>query len=110
MVVLDTSVVIDKVRKQEEVRENITVVTLTEYPKISGHPLFKGRVYFPTEQDYIAAFNIQRESYRRGKPKSFADLIIAAICINRREKLITKDDNFRDIAEVSELNVEISKS
>ena len=38
MVVLDTSVVIDRVRKQEEVKENITVVTLTEYPKISGHP------------------------------------------------------------------------
>jgi len=107
MVVLDTSIVIDKVSRREEVEENITVVTLIEYPKISGHPLFKGKVYLPTERDYITAFKVQRELYKRGKPKSFADLIIAAICINRKQELVTKDDDFKDIAKVSELNVKI---
>ena len=109
MVALDTSIVIDKITKREEVGENITIVTLIEYPKISGHSLFKGKVYLPTEQDYVTAFKLQRELYKGGKPKSFADLIIAAICINRGEKLITKDNDFRDIAEVSELNVEITE-
>jgi hypothetical protein len=47
-----------------EIGENITVVTLIEYPKVSGHPLFRGKVYFPTEKDYITAFNIQKESPR----------------------------------------------
>ena len=31
MVTLDTSIVIDKITKREEVRENITIVTLIEY-------------------------------------------------------------------------------
>ena len=31
MVALDTSIVIDKITKREEVRENITIVTLIEY-------------------------------------------------------------------------------
>jgi len=107
MVVLDTSVLIDKLRHGEEVRENITVVSLIEYPKVSGHPLFKGTVYFPTLDDFVRAFQIQKELLKKGKPKSFADLVIAAICINRGELLLTKDEDFGDIAEVSELKVKI---
>ncbi len=42
-----------------------------------------------------------------GKPKSFADLLIASICINRGEELITKDEDFLDIAKVSNLKVKI---
>ena len=42
-----------------------------------------------------------------GKPKGFADLLIAAICISRREKLLSKDKDFLDIARISELEVEI---
>jgi len=80
---------------------------LIEYPKISGHPLFKGKVYLPTIEDYVLAFNIQKELYRRGKPKSFSDLVITAICINRKEKLITKDKNFKDIKEVTNIDVEV---
>ena len=44
-----------------------------------------------------------------GKPKPFSNLPIAAICINRNEKLITKDINFKDIAEVSKLKVKVLK-
>jgi len=34
---------------------------------------------------------LQEELMKRGKTKELADLLVAAICINRREKLITKD-------------------
>ncbi|MHA1581768.1 MAG: DNA-binding protein, partial [Candidatus Baldrarchaeia archaeon] len=106
-VVLDTSEVIERIKRRKTITENITIVSLIEYPKISGHPLFKGKVYLPTIEDYVLAFNIQKELYRRGKPKSFSDLVITAICINRKEKLITKDKNFKDIKEVTNIDVEV---
>jgi predicted nucleic acid-binding protein len=43
----------------------------------------------------------------RGKPKPFSDLLIAAICINRDEELVTKDKDFRDIAETSNLKINL---
>ena len=107
MVVLDTSEVIERIKRRKTITENITIVSLIEYPKISGHPLFKGKVYLPTIEDYVLAFNIQKELYRKGKPKSFSDLVITAICINRKEKLITKDKNFKDIKEVTNIDVEV---
>ncbi|WP_290726625.1 PIN domain-containing protein [Archaeoglobus sp.] len=42
-----------------------------------------------------------------GKAKTFADLLIASICINRNEELITKDEDFLDIAKVSDLKVKM---
>jgi len=46
-----------------------------------------------------------------GKPKPFSDLLIAAICINRNEELISTDEDFKDIANVSNLKLrsEINK-
>ena len=40
-----------------------------------------------------------------GKPKPFSDLLIAAMCINRGEELLTGDMDFKDIERVSELKV-----
>jgi hypothetical protein len=57
MVVLDTSEVIERVKKGKSITENITIGALIEYPKISGHPLFKGKVYLPTDEDYVMAFD-----------------------------------------------------
>ena len=39
--------------------------------------------------------------------KGFADLLIAAICMNRNERLVTMDSDFKDIAGASDLEVEI---
>ncbi len=39
MVVLDTSVVIERVKKREEISEGITAITFVEYPKIINHLL-----------------------------------------------------------------------
>ena len=105
MVVLDTSVVIERFKSNEEIEENITVVTLIEFPKISGYKHFKGSVYFPTIDEYSLAFELQKKLYEHGKPKAFSDLVIASISINRAEELITKDSDFKNIAEVSNLNL-----
>ncbi|MHA1709980.1 MAG: hypothetical protein ACTSXJ_09215 [Candidatus Baldrarchaeia archaeon] len=58
-------------------------------------------------QDVEKAIGLQIRLRGVGRPKGVANLLIAAICINRGEKLITKDENFKDIAEVSELELEI---
>ena len=47
MTVLDTSIVIDKVRLRKPINEDITVVTLVEYPKIVYYKYFYGGVVFP---------------------------------------------------------------
>ena len=36
MVVLDTSEVIERIKRRKTITENITIVSLIEYPKISG--------------------------------------------------------------------------
>ena len=107
MVILDTSVVIDRVKRREEISENLTVVTFVEYPKIVFYKKFNGNIIFPTEEDYILAHKLQLELLRVGIAKPFADILIASICINRDGELITKDEDFLDIAKVSNLKVSI---
>ena len=105
MAILDTSIVIERFKTNKEIKENITVVSLIEFPKISGYRLFTGSVYFPTLDEYLLAFELQKRLYRRGKAKAFSDLLIASTSINRAEELITKDSDFKDIAEVSSLKL-----
>ena len=52
--------------------------------------------------DILLSIELQRRLRAVGKSKPFADLLIASICINRNEELITKDRDFLDIAKVSE--------
>ena len=65
MVVINTNIVMARVKAGERIRENITEVTAVEYPPVIEYRKFHG------------------------------------------EKLITKDSDFKDIAEVSELEVEV---
>ena len=107
MVILDTSIVIERFKCNEQIKENITVVTLIEFPKSSGSKLFNGDVYFPAIDEYSLAFELQKKLYAQGKPKAFSDLVIASISINRAEELITKDSDFKNIAAVSNLKLKV---
>lgn len=109
MVVLDTSVILDRIKGKSEIQENVTAVSVIECPLILKYVKFKGKVYYPKLEDFKLAYKIQEELYRIGKMKGFADLLLAAICINRRERLVTKDTDFKDIAETSDLEVKIWK-
>jgi len=105
--ILDTNIVISRIREKKVINESITVVTLIEYPYILDYAGFNGDIIFPTIKDFYLAYNIQRKLMLRGKMKGFADLLNAAIAINNNEELITNDKDFIDIAEVSELKLKI---
>lgn len=99
--VLDTSVVIDRVRDREPIHEDITAITLIEYPRIIYYKHFHGSVLFPTEKTYILAHKLQLKLLEKGTPQTASDLIIAAIAITTGQTLITKDKDFREIAEAA---------
>ncbi|ASJ01919.1 DNA-binding protein [Thermococcus profundus] len=105
MVVVDTNVVIDRIRNKEGITEAITGVTFVEFPQIARYSRFNGEVLFPTLDDFLLAHQLQERLLKRGEPRGFADLLIAAICINRGEELITRDSDFIAIAEVSNLKL-----
>jgi len=68
-----------------------------------------GIILFPDIDDFVLAHKIQSELIKVGKAKTFADLLIASICINRNEERITNDQDFLDIAKVSNLKVKYLK-
>ena len=47
MTVLDTNILIEKVRRREEIREDITVVSIVEFPQILAYRKFSGRIVYP---------------------------------------------------------------
>jgi len=94
LTILDTSILIEKVRRREEIKEDITVVSIVEFPQILAYRKFSGRIIYPMPEDYELAYKLQLKLMKAGKPKPFSDLLIAAICINRNEELITDDACF----------------
>jgi len=89
--------------------DNITEVTVLEYPPILRYTKFYGRIYYIRRSDLSLALKIQIDLRRIGAQKSVPDILIASICINRDEELITNDNNFLDIAKVSNLKVYIKQ-
>lgn len=98
--ILDTSIVIERIKEREIINENITSITLIEYPPIGNYEKFEGRIYFINEEDQIQAIRLQVNLRALGHPMSVGDLLIAAICINRDETLLTKDKDFLIIQKV----------
>lgn len=107
MSVLDTSVLIDRIRENDEIMDNITEITVLEYPPILKYPKFRGRIHYLRRPDLKLALDIQIKLRKLGNQKPIPDILIASICINRNEELITKDDDFIDIANVSNLKVRL---
>jgi predicted nucleic acid-binding protein len=107
MSVIDTNLAIERFRAKREIHENITIITAIEFPPVLSYEKFLEEVYTITPEDQILAIKIQRLLRKIGKPKSSSDILIASICINRNEELITKDKDFLDIAKVSNLKVKL---
>ncbi|MFW6111291.1 MAG: DNA-binding protein [Thermoproteota archaeon] len=89
------------------INENLTVVTLAEFPPLIEYKNFRGNLIYPQRGDLDSTVEIQSNLRSTGKPKPFSDLLIAAICMNRNQELLTKDKDFQDIAQVSNLKVKI---
>ncbi len=102
MTILDTGIVIDRIREKKPIQEDITAVTFVEYPRIIFYKHFHGGVIFPIRDDFILAHRIQLELLRVGKPQAFADLLAAAIAVNRDEELVTRDTDFAHILQTVE--------
>jgi len=103
--IIDTNIAIKRLKANEDIHENITIITAMEFPPILNYAKFYGTVYTIKPEDQVLAIKIQRKLRIIGKPKPVPDVLIAAICINRKEEVKTKDRDFRDIAEVSDLKV-----
>jgi predicted nucleic acid-binding protein len=101
LTLLDTSVVIDRVKSREHIKEDITAVTFVEYPRIIYYKHFYGGIVFPIRDDFILAHRIQLELLNMGSPQAFADLLVAAIAINRDEEVVTRDKDFKYIQEAA---------
>ncbi|MDK2372678.1 MAG: DNA-binding protein [Candidatus Korarchaeota archaeon] len=98
--ILDTSSVILRVSRGREVEGNITSITLIEYPPVRLYGKFRGKIYFLTEADQLRAASLQERMRSLGKPMSAADLLVAAVCLNRDEELLTTDEDFLSILEI----------
>ena len=98
--ILDTSVVLEMVINGEVISDNITAVTLIEYPPIMIYDKFRGNIYFISEEDQILAYHLQTRLRKIGFPMSVGDLLISAICINRNETLLTRDEDFLRLKDI----------
>jgi len=105
--IIDTNIAINRFKRKEEIHGNITIITAIEFPPILNYDRFYGAVYTIKPGDQVLAIRLQRFLRQIGKPKPVPGILIASICINRNEELITKDEDFLDIAKVSNLRVKI---
>ena len=89
--VLDTNLLIDGEKGTS------TILNAVEYPKA----LEEGnRFLLPRKKDYVLAVEIATALLQKGKPLPAMDIIIAAICLNRRVALRTKDTHFKFIQDL----------
>ncbi len=72
----------------------MTSVSLIEFPPLRRYGKLRGVIYFLTVEDQLLAMELQERLRSVGEPLSAADLMIAAISLNRGEELITMDRDF----------------
>jgi len=70
---------------------NLESVQVIEFPKAIE---FNLRVMFPSKSDYYLALRISTELLKTGKPIPAVDSVIAAVVLNNKLKLVTKDKHF----------------
>ncbi len=92
----DTNILIEAYRERETLDGYTTILNLIEFPKAMELNL---RVLFPSRSDYQLALIISTELIKAGKPIPAVDLLIAAVALNNKLKLVTKDKHFLPIKE-----------
>lgn len=104
--VIDTSVIVYLVKNRDPIYANVSIFSVIEYPAILQYDWFRGEVLHPLKGDLDTALELRKKLMHMGRMKGTVDLIIAAMCINRNDRLITSDSDFQDIAVVSGLILE----
>ena len=103
MGIIDTSPVMERVSEGKAINENVSIITLIEYPMLLEYEKFHGEILYPDREDLRLALELQAKLRKIGAMKSAADLIIAATCISNNEPLLTIDRDFGEISDVSNL-------
>ncbi len=93
----DTNSLINAYREKETLDGYTTILNLIEFPKAMDFDL---RVMFPSKSDYHLALMISTELLKIGKPIPAVDSVIAAVALNNKLKLVTKDKHFLWVKEV----------
>lgn len=95
----DTNVLIDLYKQGvRELKGYTTILNVVEFPKILK--VKKLKVIYPSINDYDLAVVISKDLYKAGKPVPTIDILVAAMAINRRLVLTTKNKHFQYIKEV----------
>ena len=101
----DTNTLIDGYREKETLEGCTTILNIIEFPKAMELDL---RVFFPSKSDYHLALLISTELLKVGKPIPAVDSVIAAVALNNKLKLVTKDKHFLMVKEVrKEFRIEL---
>lgn len=99
-VLYDTSTLIELYKRKDELkgRGYTTILNVVEFPKALE---IKGlRIVYPNPEDYKLAIVIAKNLLKAGKPVPAIDIVVAAIAVNRRMGLLTKNRHFQLIKEV----------
>ncbi len=106
-VLYDTSILIEAVRAKRKLVGYTTAINVIEFPL--AKEISTLNVIYPQPKDFKLAFILANKLLELGKPVPATDLIIAAVAINRKLLLKTKDKHFEWIKKVSpELLLEIT--
>ncbi|HMB46609.1 MAG TPA: hypothetical protein VKL21_12405 [Candidatus Methanoperedens sp.] len=87
----DTSRLIKAYKEKETILGYTTIFNLIEFPKAIE---FNLRVLFPSKSDYYLSLRISTELLKSEKPIPAVDSLIAAIVLNNKLKLVTRDHHF----------------
>ncbi len=107
MAILDTDVAVEMARRGRAIVDNVTEVTVAEYPAILRYRLFRGKVYLARRVDWRLAVELQSKLIRLGRPKKLQELLVAAIAINRGERLLSRNKGLADIVKVAGLKLTV---
>ncbi len=105
-VLYDTSSLIDKAKSgSRELEAFTTILNIIEFPKALE---MKGlKIIYPTIDDYKLAIKLSKNLLEIGEPAPAIDLLIAAIAVNNKMALKTKNRHFKSIKKVeSRLKIE----
>ena len=105
MAVIDTSLVIERISEGKPIVERICIVSVIEHPTVLEYAGFHAEILNPVQAHFELPLEVQKRLRAKGRMKGSSDLIIAAVCINFDEALLTIDNDFEEIRKVSGLKV-----
>jgi len=96
----DTSYLIGAMKAGQELAGLTTIFNMLEFPKALGFKRLT--VVYPTAQDYDEALRLSTRLLAKGTPVPAVDVLIAAVCLRLRARLLTEDEHFEKLKSVSE--------